>query len=36
MFVGIGMSHAPPQTLYERQTGKAPAVPTVVGVGIFI
>uniref|UniRef100_A0A915NCN5 Uncharacterized protein n=1 Tax=Meloidogyne javanica TaxID=6303 RepID=A0A915NCN5_MELJA len=32
MFFGIGMSHAPPQTLFERQTGKAPAIPTVVGM----
>ncbi|KAL7080707.1 hypothetical protein ACQ4LE_000492 [Meloidogyne hapla] len=32
MFFGIGMSHAPPLTLYERQAGKAPAIPTVVGM----
>jgi hypothetical protein len=32
MFFGIDFSHAPPQTLYERKTGIAPAIPSVVGV----
>jgi len=33
MFFGLDYSHAPPQTLFERQRGKVPANPTVVGVG---
>lgn len=35
MFFGLEMSHAPPQNLFERKTGKAPAIPTVVGVRIL-
>ncbi|KAL3109809.1 hypothetical protein niasHT_013026 [Heterodera trifolii] len=30
------MSHAPPQTLFERRTGKAPDIPTIVGMAYTI
>ncbi|KAL3102238.1 hypothetical protein niasHS_003647 [Heterodera schachtii] len=36
MFFGLEMSHAPPQTLFERRTGKAPAIPTIVGMAYTI
>ncbi|KAL3088023.1 hypothetical protein niasHS_009309 [Heterodera schachtii] len=36
MFFGLDMSHAPPQTLFERRTGKAPAIPTIVGMAYTI
>ncbi|KAL3114903.1 hypothetical protein niasHT_011339 [Heterodera trifolii] len=36
MFFGLDLSHAPPQTLFERRTGKAPAIPTIVGMAYTI
>lgn len=35
MFVGITMSHPPPQSRFERRVGVPPANPTVVGVCIY-
>lgn len=35
MFFGLDYSHAPPQSLYERQKGKVVANPTIVGVRIM-
>jgi hypothetical protein len=35
MFMGIDFSHAPPQSLIDRKAGKAPAIPSVVGVSSF-
>uniref|UniRef100_A0A183C8T7 Piwi domain-containing protein n=1 Tax=Globodera pallida TaxID=36090 RepID=A0A183C8T7_GLOPA len=36
MFFGLDLSHAPPQSLFERNTGKAPAIPTIVGMAYTI
>uniref|UniRef100_A0A914H5X1 Piwi domain-containing protein n=1 Tax=Globodera rostochiensis TaxID=31243 RepID=A0A914H5X1_GLORO len=36
MFFGLELSHAPPQTLFERRTGKAPAIPTIVGMAYTV
>uniref|UniRef100_A0A914I7V1 Piwi domain-containing protein n=1 Tax=Globodera rostochiensis TaxID=31243 RepID=A0A914I7V1_GLORO len=36
MFFGLELSHAPPQTLFERRMGKAPAIPTIVGMAYTV
>ena len=35
MFFGIDLSHAGPQSLYQRQAGQAVTDPTVVGVCVY-
>ena len=36
MFIGFEMSHAAPQSLYERQAGIAVGDPSITGVWFFI
>lgn len=35
MFIGLDLSHAGPQSLYERQSGQPVNDPTVVGVSVL-